>query len=229
MKIISINQELFKNKQTPTERASYNTHRYDTNYIMVRNENIIMYARRCMFSDSSNETLQGLGFDRDDELMKLNAFQWSPLGLFYSVSTYKHTRPQGVITKVNLNDLKTKQVRGEKCYVLEELEKEFVYVKADFIEVLKDTDLYFFTVRFGKDYLLLGSFDKEGELIEVAITLAYAPYVSIEDVKEAIYSKDYDELSDYLKGVRDLLNATTDSGEDEDSIFKYILAKIENC
>ena len=221
MKKINIKHKLFENK--PIGHVSYSTHRYYKNHIIVRLSGASLYAKKDILSDSSDKTLKELGFDKDNEPVMS-----SSRGYFYGVDIYKQQR-QSVITKVNLNDFKTRQVHGEKCYVLEELEKEFVYVKADFINVLKDTDLHFFTVRTDRGYILLGSIDEDGELVEVAVIPAYAPNVSIEDVKEAIYSKDYDELSDYLKGVRDLLNATTDSGEDEDSILKYILNEIKNC
>lgn len=48
---------------------------------------------------------------------------------------------------------------------------------------------------------------------------------SLAKIENVIYTKSYDELSDYLKGVRDMINMLNGE-ESSESVANYIIEKI---
>ena len=49
----------------------------------------------------------------------------------------------------------------------------------------------------------------------------------VKRIEKELYKLDYDDLSDYLKGVRDFINLIKEY-EDSESITEYILEQIAN-
>ena len=51
--------------------------------------------------------------------------------------------------------------------------------------------------------------------------------ILVKQIEKELYKLDYDDLSDYLKGVRDFINLIKEY-EDSESITEYILEQIAN-